>query len=80
MRVYPEYSGPIQQLRYRKEPADGRTTISSESVCQFLRRWVDVGSFHIRLVVKFMIFTASVQDILDTPSYNLKMSNNFTYP
>jgi hypothetical protein len=54
--------------------------MSSESVCQVLRSWVGVGSFHIRLVVKFMIFTALVQNILDTPLYRLKMSNNFTYP
>jgi hypothetical protein len=46
----------------------GRTTISSDSVCQVARSWVDVGSFHTRLVVRFMIFTASVRIILDTPS------------
>jgi hypothetical protein len=43
--------------------------MSSESVCQVARSWVDVGSFHTRLVVRFMIFTASVQNILDTASY-----------
>jgi hypothetical protein len=43
--------------------------MSSESVCQAARSWVDVGSFHMRFVVRFMIFTASVRDILDTPSY-----------
>jgi hypothetical protein len=43
----------------------------SESVCQVARSWVDVGSFHTRLVVKFMIFTAAVRNILDTPSYVL---------
>jgi hypothetical protein len=32
--------------------------MSSESVCQVARRWVDVGSFHTRLAVRFMIFTA----------------------
>jgi hypothetical protein len=47
---------------------DGRTTMSSESVCQVTRSWVDVGSFHMRLVVRFMIFTASVRNILDTRS------------
>jgi uncharacterized membrane protein (DUF485 family) len=31
--------------------------------------WVDVGSFHTCLVVRFIIFTASVRNILDTPSY-----------
>jgi hypothetical protein len=30
--------------------------MSSESVCQVARSWVDVGSFHTRLVVRFMIF------------------------
>jgi hypothetical protein len=43
--------------------------MSSESVCQVARSWVDVGSFYTRLVVRFMIFTASVRNILDTPSY-----------
>jgi hypothetical protein len=50
-------------------PVDGRTTMSSESVCQVTRSWVDVGSFHTRLVVRFMNFTASVRNILGTPSY-----------
>jgi hypothetical protein len=39
--------------------------MSSESVYQVARSWVEVGSFHTRLVVRFMIFTASVGDILD---------------
>jgi hypothetical protein len=39
--------------------------MSSESVYQVSRSWVDVGSFHTRLVVGFMIFTASVRNILD---------------
>jgi hypothetical protein len=43
--------------------------MSSESVCQFAHSWVDMGSFHTRLVVRFMIFTASVRNILDTPLY-----------
>jgi hypothetical protein len=30
---------------------------------------VDVGSFHMSLVARFMIFTASVWNILGTPSY-----------
>jgi hypothetical protein len=45
--------------------------MSSESVCQIARSWVDVGSFHTRLVARFMIFTASVRNILDTRSYTL---------
>jgi hypothetical protein len=45
--------------------------MSSESVCQVARSWVDVGSFHTRLVVRFFIFTASVRNILDIPSYNV---------
>jgi hypothetical protein len=44
--------------------------MSSESVCQVARSWVGVGSFHMRLVVRFMIFTASVRNILGTPSYS----------
>jgi hypothetical protein len=73
MRVYPKYSGlvppSLQQLCYREAPADGRTTMSSESVCHVARSWVEVGSFHTRLVVRFKIFTASVRNILDIPSY-----------
>jgi hypothetical protein len=41
--------------------------MSSESLCQVARSWVDVGSFHTRLLVRFTTFTASVQNILDTP-------------
>jgi hypothetical protein len=40
--------------------------MSSESVCQLARSWVDVGSFHTRLLM-FMIFTASVRNIVDYP-------------
>jgi hypothetical protein len=50
-------------------PVGGTTTMSSESVCQVACSWVEGGSFHTRLVVRFMIFTASVRNILDTPSY-----------
>jgi hypothetical protein len=70
-RVYPKYSRlmkpSIQQLLEREALVDGRTTMSSESVCQVARCWVEVGSFHTHLVVMFMIFTASVRNILDTP-------------
>jgi uncharacterized protein YdiU (UPF0061 family) len=68
-RVYPKYPGllpqTIQQLFYREAPVNRRTTISSESVCQLACSWVNVGSFHTRLVVRFMIFTESVRNILD---------------
>jgi hypothetical protein len=37
--------------------------MSSESVFQVARSWVDMGSFHTRLAVRFMIFTASVRNI-----------------
>jgi hypothetical protein len=43
--------------------------MSSESVCHVARGWVNVDSFHARLVMRFMSFTASVRNILDTPSY-----------
>jgi hypothetical protein len=46
--------------------------MSGESVCQVARSWVDVGSFHTRLVVRFVIFTASVRNILDKSSYSRK--------
>jgi hypothetical protein len=48
---------------------DGRSTVCSESVCQVVRSWVDVGSFHTCLVVRFMICTASVRNIFYTPTY-----------
>jgi hypothetical protein len=41
----------------------------SESVCQVALSWVDVGSFHRRLVVTFSTFTALVLNIVDTPLY-----------
>jgi hypothetical protein len=41
----------------------------SESVCQVARSWVDVGSFHTRLFIVFMICTAPVRNILDIPSH-----------
>jgi hypothetical protein len=44
--------------------------MSSESVCQVASSCVDVDSFHTRLVVRFMIFIASIWNILNTPSYN----------
>jgi hypothetical protein len=43
--------------------------MSNESVCQVARSWVDVGSFHARLFIIFMNFTASFRNILDIPSY-----------
>jgi hypothetical protein len=45
--------------------------MSSESVCQFACSWVDVGSFHTCVVVRYMIFTVAVWNILDTPSYSI---------
>jgi hypothetical protein len=49
-RWYPKHYGlllpSIQQLWYHKAPVDGRTTMSSESVCQVARSWVDMVSFH----------------------------------
>jgi hypothetical protein len=41
----------------------------NESVCQVACSWVDVGSFHTRLVLRFKIFIASVRNILDSSSY-----------
>jgi hypothetical protein len=38
----------------------------SESVYQVARSWMDEGSFHTRLVLRFMNFTAPVRNILDT--------------
>jgi hypothetical protein len=37
----------------------------SESVCLVARSLVDVGRFHTRLFIVFMICTASVRNILD---------------
>jgi hypothetical protein len=81
-KVQPKYCGlvppSIQQLWQRKSPVDGRTTMSSESVCQVSRSWVDVDSFHKCLLIIFMIFTASVRVILDTPSYTSPTSSSIT--
>jgi hypothetical protein len=43
--------------------------MSGESVCQVAHSWVDVGSFPTCSAVRFMIFTASVRNILDKPPY-----------
>jgi hypothetical protein len=43
----------------------------SESVCQVARSWVEVGSFHTRLVVGFMISAASVRNILNSHMYRV---------
>jgi hypothetical protein len=43
--------------------------MSSESVCQVARSWVDVGSFHMRLFEIVYFAIASVREFLDTPSY-----------
>jgi hypothetical protein len=43
--------------------------MSSESLFQVARSWVDVDSFHTRLFIIFVIFTASVRNILDITSY-----------
>jgi hypothetical protein len=43
--------------------------MSSQSVEQVARSWVDVGSFHTRLlVVVYFAAIASVREFLDTPS------------
>jgi hypothetical protein len=62
--VYPY----ILQSCSRETPVDSRTTMSGEAVCQVARSWVDVDSFHTRLLVSFMNFTGSVQNIFDTTS------------
>jgi hypothetical protein len=43
--------------------------MSSESVCRLVRSWVAVGSSHTCLVMRLMIFTSSVRNILDKSSY-----------
>jgi hypothetical protein len=40
--------------------------MSSESVFQVARGWVDVGSFHIRLFGVVYLAIASVREFLDT--------------
>jgi hypothetical protein len=47
--------------------------MSSESVCQVALSWVDVGSFHTRLVVRFMIVTAAGRNILDKPRIEVEL-------
>jgi hypothetical protein len=63
---------------YRSEtPVDGKTIMSTESVWQVARSWVDVGSFQKRLfgIVYFAI--TSVREFLYTPSYNVKTIRRF---
>jgi hypothetical protein len=43
---------------------DGKTTMSSELLCQDARSWEDLGSFHTRLRLRFMIFIASFRNVL----------------
>jgi hypothetical protein len=43
--------------------------MSSESVCQVARSWVDEGSFHTRLFGVTYFAVASVPEFLDTSSY-----------
>jgi hypothetical protein len=43
--------------------------MSSESLCQVARSWVEVDSFHTRSIVRFMIFTASGWNVLGTTLY-----------
>jgi hypothetical protein len=71
-RVHPKYSAlfppSIQQLWYHEAPVYGTTTMSSESVRQVARSWVDVGSLHTRLFGAVYFDIASVRKFLDTPS------------
>jgi hypothetical protein len=41
---------------------DGRTTVSSESVCPFACNWVDVGSFHTLLFGVMYVTCADFHD------------------
>jgi hypothetical protein len=43
--------------------------MSIESVHQVESIWVNVGSFHTRLMIRFVIFTSLIRNIVDTPSY-----------
>jgi hypothetical protein len=43
--------------------------MSRKSVCQVAHSWVDVGSSHTRLMARFTIFTASVRNNFESPSY-----------
>jgi hypothetical protein len=64
---YPKYSGMVLSsiLWQYETPVDGRTTMSSESVCQVSRSWVVVGSFQTGLELRFINFTESVRNIFD---------------
>jgi hypothetical protein len=79
IRMYLRYEGTSKMLRTGSAiytavlvaPVNGRTTVSSESMCQVARSWVNGGNFLSCLfdVVYFAI--ASVREFLDTPSYSL---------
>jgi hypothetical protein len=52
--------------------------MSSESVGHVARSWVEVGSFHKRLVGRFMTFTASVRNIwIDLCMYSLTIKSAY---
>jgi hypothetical protein len=74
--MYPKYSGLVAAtytaVVVARSTSKGRTAMFSEPVCHVARSWVNVVSFHTRLVVRFMIFTESVRNILDTPSYKVE--------
>jgi hypothetical protein len=72
-RLHPTYSGlvppSIHQLWYSEAPVDCRTTMSSESVWQVARSWVDGRSVHTFLFGVVCFAIDSVREFLDTPSY-----------
>jgi hypothetical protein len=45
--------------------------MSSESVCQVARSWVEVGRFHTRLFGVAYFAIASVREFLDTALYGV---------
>jgi hypothetical protein len=53
--------------------------MSSDSVCQVARSWVDVGSIHMRLFGVVYLAIASVREFLDTSSYVWEGVNQIYY-
>jgi hypothetical protein len=48
--------------------------MSNESVCQVSRSWLEVGSFHTRFVVRFMIFYSVSPEYLGYTLVDLLLS------
>jgi hypothetical protein len=66
----------LQQLWWREAPVDGRTTMSSEAVCQAVRSWVVVGNFKKMCICYFYDFYGVIQEYFGyTLAFSDKLPN-----